>query len=91
MEISSIDENGTPSNGSNPFYFTLTTPGFLKLNASASKEYLLAQNRALIIGHFDCDRLVSSLNDNISKCCKNTWEDSIAELLKYFEWEYEDY
>lgn len=91
LEISSVDENGIPNNGSNLFYFTLTTPEFLALNATISTEYFLVKNRIFVIGYLDYKKLVFSLNNIISKCCKNTWEDSVIELLKYFEWEYEDY
>lgn len=91
LEISSVNENGITSDGSNFFYFTLTTPEFLVLNATISKEYFLVKNRTVVIGYFDYERLILSLKNIISKCCKNTWEDSVIELLKYFEWEYEDY
>lgn len=89
LEISSANYIGKTEQGINFFYFTLTTPEALLGNPGTN--CLLVKNRTIVVRYFDYDEFISEIKQIVLSCQRATWEESVAELLKYFEWEYENY
>ncbi|MDO4878207.1 MAG: Imm8 family immunity protein [Neisseria sp.] len=89
LEISSSNYIGKTEQGINFFYFTLTTPEALLKKPKIN--YLLVKNRTIVIRDFNYEKFISEIKQIVSNCYRPTWEESVAELLKYFEWEYENY
>jgi hypothetical protein len=49
-------------------------------------------NRALIVfSDYTWDIVVQRLRKIVAHCTRDTWQQSVACLQRYFEWEYEDY
>ena len=44
-----------------------------------------------MVRYFDYEEFISEIKQIVLNCQKATWEESVSELLKYFEWEYENY
>ena len=84
LEISS-SENLSESN---MFFVTLSTSEGLKRNR---KNFLLVENRTLVVSQFDYFSLKSSIEQILEKCCRNSWSESCEVLQRYFLWEYEDF
>jgi hypothetical protein len=73
--------------GINYFYINVATPDALK----ARSEFLLVENRTLVVSNFDYKKLLNCLNAILKKSSRATYEESCAVLQRYFNWEYEDY
>ena len=89
LEISSLNHMGKIEQGINFFYFTLTTPEALLEKPEI--DYLIIRNRTIVVRYFDYEKFISGMEKIVLNCYRRHWEESVAELLKYFEWEYENY
>lgn len=73
--------------GSDLFYFKLSTPEALLCRDF--ENYILLKNRIIIVKYFDFQIFIQSISDIIRTCSRETWSESVNELIKYFAWEYE--
>ena len=91
LEISSSSSSSISKieQGINLFYFTLTTPEALLEKPEIN--FLLVKNRTIVVRYFDYEKFILEIKQIVLNCYRPTWEESIAELLKYFGWEYENY
>lgn len=49
------------------------------------------KTRIMTISEYNFTVIKDNILEVLKKCTRNTWEDSCAELQKYFLWEYDDY
>ncbi|EAW0647212.1 hypothetical protein LDR49_002411 [Salmonella enterica] len=74
--------------GSNYFYVKIATPEALR---KRSKDFLIFDNRVIVIDHFDYFLLRKTIENILKKCTRENWDESCLVLQRYFSWEYEDY
>ncbi|KAA8995768.1 hypothetical protein FJU30_23775 [Affinibrenneria salicis] len=74
--------------GSNYFYVKIATPEALR---KRSKDFLIFDNRVIVIDHFDYFLLRKIIENILKKCTRENWDESCLVLQRYFSWEYEDY
>ena len=71
------------------FSFCVCSPRWIAHNCS--KEGFFWGTRTLIIEKFDHTTIRKEIDQILECCSKDTWELSVANLLKFFSWEFEDY
>ncbi len=74
--------------GSNYFYVKVATPEALR---KRSKNFLISDNRVIVIDYFDYYLLRKVIENILKKCTRENWDESCLVLQRYFSWEYEDY
>lgn len=45
----------------------------------------------LVVGQYDAEEIKLAIETQINACSRETWEESIEMLSRYFAWEFEDY
>ena len=74
--------------GTNLFYVNLATPGALH---EYHNDPVLVENRTIVISEYNYDLVKRTILEILKKCSRDDWNESYQVLLRYFQWEYEDY
>lgn len=83
-----IDIGYSNQDGSSIFYVQLATPESLRLFREGP---CLVKNRTLIMSEYSYSSLLSTIEEIVSSCNRDSWKESCQELMKYFLWEIENY
>lgn len=84
IEVGFADEES----GVNLFYVTLATPEALRRHCNPP---VLVKNRTIVISDYSYDAVRDAVLEILSKCTRDSWNDSCVALQRYFQWEFEDY
>jgi hypothetical protein len=70
------------------FQVVVATPEGVRKHA---REDVISKRGMLILSRFSSDVLKEALNQILSECAADSWNESVLKLQRYFYWEYEDY
>jgi hypothetical protein len=88
-EIVTLDIGDKTTPGTNSFAIRVATPaGLSKLPA---EHGILATRPLLIMQSYNYGDLWDWLERTVAKCEADTWNASVGELRRYFDWEYDGY
>lgn len=71
------------------FQIVVTTPEALR--ARESRHRYLTGRHYLLVMDYKWSEIKKVINDLVSKCSGNSWNEVTSNLSRYFKWEYEDH
>lgn len=88
-ETISLDIGERRNGGADTFSIRVATPkGLMALEA---QEGVVATRPLLVVDRYDLEALMQWLTRTVERCARDAWTESVAELRRYFAWEYDDY
>ena len=75
--------------GGDDFYIKYATP--IGLNHLENPSNILSDRSLIVTKKFDYQELWKWLSETIKSCEKQTWAECVEKLLRYFDWEFENY
>jgi hypothetical protein len=79
--------------GSNIFYVLIATPEALRRQAEEYRRAnrVFPDRNLLVFPDYSWDFVVSRVDRIVKLCTRESWNESVTCLNRYFAWEYEDY
>ena len=85
-----IGEKG--SKGADIFSILVATPESLrKYDIEIHGNDIVFMRHYLLISKYNWKEIEGSIEKLIQDCQRDTWDESVEKLCRYFHWEYEDY
>lgn len=88
-EIVTLDIGPKSKKGADSFYIRVATP--TGLSTLQPNNGILAVRPLLIMQRYDFNDLWCWLEQTVAKCEAETWNECVANLRLYFDWEYQNY
>jgi hypothetical protein len=84
LDIGYAEENARSS-------FSIEVCSFTFLAHQYSKEGPRWGRHLLVVGQYDYEEIKKAIEDRVQLCQRDTWEEALPLLCRYFAWEFEDY